>query len=329
LFVVLGAGAWGTALASRVASNGHPTLLWGRDSAALKALDETGVHEPYLPGVQLPSELATEASFEVAVKSASDIMLGTPTSAFTEMLGAIREVRPDLPPIVWTCKGFEHGSGRILSSLVPQAYGEDALFAVLSGPTFAREVARGLPTAVAVAASTPDHAARLNSLLHCDEFRVYCSDDVIGLQVGGAVKNVLAIAVGISDGLGFGANARAALITRGLSEMMRLGEALGARRETLMGLAGLGDLTLSCTDDQSRNRRFGLTVGGGASVAEVERTFGQLVEGARCASEVMRIAERLDLDLPIMAQVAAVISARATPRDAVRTLMSRAPGQET
>jgi glycerol-3-phosphate dehydrogenase (NAD(P)+) len=230
--------------------------------------------------------------------------------------------------VAWATKGFAPADATLLHEVVVSTFGEDTPMAVLSGPTFAREIARDLPAAVTCAGRPVTFAEEVAALFQSERFRVYTSDDIVGVQVGGAVKNVLAVAAGISDGLGFGANARAALITRGLAEIVRLGTALGGRSQTFMGLAGLGDLVLTCTDDQSRNRRFGLTLAGGVSVAEAERAVGQVVEGVRTARVVARVATRLGVEMPISEQVDAVLHHGRPARDAVHALLSREPGSE-
>lgn len=325
---VLGAGAWGTALAVRVARNGHGVRLWGRDADAMRAMAASRCNARYLPQLSLPPALQLESCIATALDGVSDVLVAMPSAAFHQGLLWIAEHAPPGAGLVWACKGFEHGTGRLLSEVVVERLGAGRRMAVLSGPTFAAEVARDLPTAVTLGAPPGGYAKHLLGLFHDDTFRVYTTDDVPGVQVGGAAKNVLAVAVGVSDGLGFGANSRAALIARGLQEMVRLGEALGGRRETIMGMSGLGDLVLTCTDDQSRNRRFGLLLGRGVSPDSARERLGALVEGAGTALEVQRLAERLHLDLPIMAEVAALLEERRSPREAVQRLLARAPRPE-
>ncbi len=322
VIAVLGAGAWGTALAWRLAANGHHVQLWVRDAAAAGRMREARENTRYLPGVRLPPLLETTHDHRQALAYADDILLATPSHAFEDVLRLVAGVcNPSR--LAWATKGFQHGSARLLHCLVEDCFGDGCARAVLSGPTFAAEVARALPTAVTVAASTEAFAHRLQQLFQAGTFRVYASDDIAGVEIGGALKNVLAIAVGISDGLGFGANARAALIARGLQEVYKVAQVYGGRSETLMGLAGLGDLVLTCTDDQSRNRRFGLLVGGGRSPSEAKAELGLLVEGTACAREVERIAAERGLDLPIMGAVADVVAGRAQPMQAVQRLLAR------
>lgn len=328
MFTVLGAGAWGTALAICAARGGTPVTLWGRDADALARARVERTSTGRMPGIALPPSLHPEPDLALALERADGVLIATPCSAFAEMLDAVDAVRAVAPPVVWACKGFEPGSGRLLSEVFARRFGDQAPAAVISGPTFAREVARALPTAVTVAATTHAHAESLRDLFHAPTFRVYVSSDLAGVQVGGALKNVIAIAVGMSDGLGFGANSRAALISRGLVEMSRLGAAFGARSKTLMGLAGLGDLVLTSTDDQSRNRRFGLLLGGGRTPQAARAELGALVEGARAAMEVRALAERHGLELPICEAVASVVTGETDAATASRHLMERAPGEE-
>jgi glycerol-3-phosphate dehydrogenase (NAD(P)+) len=318
----LGAGSWGTALAIALAREGHRTRLWGRDARQVAEMTRAGVNARYLPGRPFPSGLTPTSSLGAALDGADLVLLAVPSHAMGATLE--RVAGAGCPSrLVWATKGFDPASGRLLHEVAREHLGEGCVLAVLSGPTFAREVAAGAPTAVSLAAFDPIAAARIARVFHAPRFRVYTTTDVVGVEVGGAVKNVLAVAAGISDGLGFGANARAALITRGLAELTRLGEALGARRETLMGLAGLGDLVLTCTDDQSRNRRFGLAVGAGTGLDEAERAVGQVVEGRSAAGITAAHAQRLGVDMPITAEVVRVLVGEVTPAEAVRALLAR------
>jgi glycerol-3-phosphate dehydrogenase (NAD(P)+) len=254
--------------------------------------------------------------------------VSVPSHGFRSILEAIAALRPGLARLAWATKGFEPRTGRFLDQVARDVLGPGIATAVLSGPSFAREVALGLPTAVTVASTDPAFARDLARRFSNDSFRVYTNDDVVGVQVCGGVKNVLAIAAGIADGLGFGANARAALVTRGLAELSRLGVALGGRPETFMGLAGLGDLILTCTDDQSRNRRFGLALAAGTPAADAQRNLGQVVEGRDNTREVMGLAAGAGVDMPICAQVSRVLFEGLAPRDAVQALMTRQPRSE-
>ncbi len=320
---VLGAGAWGTALAALLAGNGQSTCLWGRNTSHLQEMADSGVNSYYLPGVVLPKSLRFEPELAAAVASAKDLLLVVPSHAFCQTLEAIKPYVSESARLIWASKGFEPGSGRLLHQVAEGVLGATRPMAVITGPTFALEVAKGLPTALTVASANQAFAAEIAARLHNNTFRAYTSLDVPGAEVGGAVKNILAIAAGISDGLGFGANARAALITRGLTEVMRLGEALGGHKETLMGLAGLGDLLLTCTDDQSRNRRFGLALGRGQSIAEARASINQVVEGIDAAREAHGLAESLAIEMPIIEQVYQVLFNQCSPREAVHHLLTR------
>ena len=320
---VFGAGSWGTALAISLSRSGEPTLLWGRDKEQITTFESVRCNIRYLPDVSLPDSLKLTSDLQETVSSASDILIVVPSHSFRAMLEAIKPYLRDSQRISWATKGFEAGSGKQLHQVAEDVFGSDRSFAVISGPTFAKEVARGLPTAVTVASNDKEFSAFLSKRLHTDTFRIYTSDDVIGVEVGGAVKNVLAIAAGISDGLDFGANARAALITRALAEIMRLGTVLGAKRETLMGLTGLGDLILTCTDNQSRNRRLGLALGKGESLEEALTAIKQVVEGVQTAREVNELAISRGVDMPIIHSVYQILYEGMKPRDAVQELLSR------
>jgi glycerol-3-phosphate dehydrogenase (NAD(P)+) len=319
---VLGAGSWGTALAALTARNGVPTRLWGRDAGALAAMAETGQNQRYLPDIQLPAELRFESDLAAALRGAGIVLIVVPSHAFASMLD---EIAPLLEPgaaIAWATKGFEPGTGRFLHELVAEKLpGRPA--AVVTGPSFAKEVALGLPSAVTVHSDDEAFAQQLASMLHAPNFRAYSGGDVLGAELGGAMKNVLAVATGVADGMDLGLNARAGLITRGMNEMLRLGVALGARPETLMGLSGLGDLVLTCTGDLSRNRRLGLALGKGVAIDEAVRRIGQVVESVVTADEVARLAAKHGLDLPISNGVRAVLHGEVTPVEGLRALMSR------
>ena len=326
--LVIGAGSWGTALASLLAANGQPTTLWGRDRDQIAAMAKNHRNERYLPGIDLAPSLRFSADLGESVRWARDLLLVVPSHVFRATLEQIAPHLKNDARLIWATKGFERGTAKLSHQIVREVLGEGYPTAVISGPTFAAEVARGMPTALTVASPDEAFASELASRLHNKTFRAYTSGDVIGVEVGGAVKNALAIAAGISDGLGFGANARAALITRGLTEVMRLGVALGGERETFMGLTGLGDLILTCTDDQSRNRRFGLALGKGASVEAARQSIHQVVEGIHAAQEATRLARRLDIEMPITEQVYRVVSGECTPREAVSLLLHRQPKPE-
>ncbi len=320
---VLGAGAWGTALAILLAANGQPVRLWGHEPALMRGLARDREHREALPGVAFPPALAIHEGLAEAVAGCRDLLVVVPSHGFRALMERLAAMDLEAPRIAWGTKGLEPGRARLLHEVAAEALGDIPL-AVVSGPTFAAEVAARLPTAVTVAGNDPAFARDLASRLTSQWFRVYISDDMIGVQLGGAVKNVLAIAAGIADGLGFGANTRAALVTRGLAEMGRLGVAAGGRQETFNGLAGLGDLVLTCTDNQSRNRRFGKALGEGRPLEQALAAVGQVVEGRGTTREVMALAARLGVEMPISEQVHRVIHEGLPPSQAVHSLLSRA-----
>lgn len=316
---VLGAGAWGTALAVQ-ASSQHDVVLWGRDAAQVQRLRAERRNERYLPDVPLPESLAVEHDLRAALAHAADglIVVATPMSGLRGMLQQL----PGRARVFWLCKGFEAGTGLLGHEVARQVLPE-ARCGVLSGPSFAQEVASGLPTALVAASSDAGLCELAVDAFHSGSLRVYRSDDPVGVEVGGAVKNVLAIATGIADGLGLGLNARAALITRGLAEMARLGVALGARADTFMGLSGLGDLVLTATGDLSRNRRVGLLLAEGLALPRILHDLGHVAEGVYSARTVQQRAAALGVDMPITAAVVAVLDGAVTPAQAVGELMRR------
>lgn len=320
---VLGAGSWGTALAIQLARSNKSVTLWGHDAELMADISEARANNRYLPGIQLPTDLIINADLEASLRDVQDILLVVPSHAFRSVLTAVQPFLKKGARMSWATKGLESGSGKLLHEVAEEVLGDAIPTAVVSGPTFAREVAEGLPTALTVASSDAAFARDVAARLHSKAFRAYTSEDVVGVEVGGAVKNVLAIAAGIADGLGYGANARTALITRGLAEMMRLGETLGGQRETFMGLAGLGDLVLTCTDDQSRNRRLGLALGQGKRLEDALASIDQVVEGVQTAREVNELALSQGVDMPITAQVYAVLYEARKPKDAVQALLTR------
>lgn len=320
---VLGAGSWGTALAILLARNGFRVSLWTHLPEQARRLAEERCNTDFLPGTAFPEGLDVTADLAASLAGAREALVVVPSHAFRQVLEAAAPLLSDEATLSWATKGLEPGSGKLLHQVAGEVL-EQRSIAIVSGPSFASEVARGLPTAITVASTHAEHADRLAGYLHSDSFRPYTSDDVIGLEVGGAVKNVMAIAAGISDGLGFGANSRAALITRGLAEIMRLGRALGARTETLMGLGGLGDLVLTCTDDQSRNRRMGLALARGLSVEQAREQIGQEVEGVMTAREIHRQARLHQVAMPITEQTYRVLYEGLEPEAAVRNLLGRA-----
>lgn len=324
---VLGAGSWGTALAIQLARCGNPTKLWGRDSAAIQTMVSERVNSRYLPDATFPDQLTPVADFAECIDGCNDILVSVPSHAFRETLEQLKPLVTATTRIVWATKGLERHTGEFLHVLCQEVLG-DRPMAIVSGPTFAKEVAAGLPAAVAVASPNPEFATDLVARLHGHGFRAYTNSDIIGVQIGGAVKNVLAVAAGIADGLELGANTRAGMITRGLNETMRLGNAVGARQETFMGLAGLGDLMLTCTDNLSRNRRFGLCLARGLSSEEAQAEIQQVVEGLFTTDEVWRLAQKHDVEMPIVEEVYAVLFKGRSPLDAVQALVNRAPKEE-
>lgn len=301
---VLGAGSYGTALAICFARNGHNVVLWGRNKDHIEALATARENQQYLPGAQFPESLSLNDDLAATVASSDVVLVVVPSHAFSETLKAIKPHLTAGARVLWATKGLEPNTGRLLQQLAAEVLGDDVSLGVLSGPTFAKEMAIGLPTAISLSSADKKLVDDVSEMLHCGRsFRVYSNDDLVGVQLGGAIKNVIAIGAGISDGFGFGANARTALITRGLAEMSRLGVALGAKPETFMGMAGLGDLILTCTDNQSRNRRFGLALGKGQSVEQAQQEIGQVVEGYRNTKEVFLLAERSGIEMPICEQI--------------------------
>ncbi|MBK8164225.1 MAG: NAD(P)-dependent glycerol-3-phosphate dehydrogenase [Gammaproteobacteria bacterium] len=321
--LVIGAGSWGTALAILLAGNGNPVLLWGNDAVQLAELARRRRNDAFLPGIPFPDRLEIAPDCAAALARARDVLIAAPSAAFRSVIQMVKQHRPEDVRLAWGTKGLEPGRGRLLHELIGDEFPARPPLAVISGPTFAAEVARGLPTAVTVAANDAVFAASLSRRLHNEYFRVYTSTDIVGVEIGGAVKNVLAIAAGIADGLGFGANTRAALVTRGLTEIMRLGVALGGRRETFMGLAGLGDLVLTCTDDQSRNRRLGLALGRGRTLAQAGAEIGQVIEGVETAREVAVLARAQGIEMPIVTEVYRVLHEGKDPHAAVKALFGR------
>jgi len=320
---VLGAGSWGTALAIHLARAELKVCLWGNKPEHVERLRQQRRNQQYLPDVDFPESLCVETDLETVLSQAAWVLLAIPSHAFRSFLHTHSKLFTASMPVAWASKGLEQNSAKLIHEVVNEELPQCQHLAVISGPTFAKEVARNMPTAISVASNSEAFASTLTEALHSGRFRVYVSDDIVGVELGGAVKNVLAIAAGAADGLGFGANARAALITRGLAEMIRLGEAMGGRRETFMGLAGVGDLVLTCTDDQSRNRRLGLLLAQGKTLDEINQQIGQEIEGVKTAAEVMRLAEKHQIDMPITRQVYRVLYQGVSPQNAVRELLSR------
>lgn len=327
---VLGAGSWGTALAILLARSANTVSLWARNAKQVRDIQQQGINQRYLPGIPLADNIRVSSDLDAVIKHSQDILIAVPSHAFRQTLRVIKPLLKTSPHrVAWATKGFEIGTGKLMHEIVNEEISTIHSYAVISGPTFAMEVAKGLPTAVTVASNNHEYATHFAELLHNETFRAYTSSDVAGVEIGGSVKNALAIATGIADGLGFGANTRAALITRGLAEMMRLGNSLGGQVETFMGLAGLGDLVLTCTDNQSRNRRFGLAMGQGKSTEQAQASIDQVVEGVQTVKEVHLLAEKHAIEMPIAEQVYRVIYEGQTPREAVHALLAREQKSES
>lgn len=321
---VLGAGSYGTSLAISLARNGANVVIWGHEPEHMARLEADRANHEFLPGIEFPQSLIVESDIEKAVQASRDLLVVVPSHVFGIVLNNVKPHLRDDSRICWATKGLEPETGRLLKEVANEALGEGYSLAVLSGPTFAKELAMGMPTAISVASPDNDFVADLQEKIHCSKtFRVYANSDFIGMQLGGAVKNVIAIGAGMSDGIGFGANARTALITRGLAEMTRLGAALGAQPETFMGMAGLGDLVLTCTDNQSRNRRFGLALGQGKDVDTAQDEIGQVVEGYRNTKEVYLLAERMGVEMPIVDQIYQVLYQGKGANLAAKDLLAR------
>jgi len=327
--VVLGAGSWGTALAIHLANSGHDVLLWGNEPEHIQLLAEQRCNQQFLPDVTFPERLQLTDSIEQALASPAWVLIAIPSHAYRSFLQKNAHLFKEDIGIVWASKGLESGSGKLIHQVVAEELPRCKKTAVMSGPTFAGEVARSLPTSITVASESEDFSRQISDDLHSGRFRVYLSDDLIGVELGGSIKNVLAIAAGAADGLGFGANTRAALITRGLAEMMRLGEAMGARKETFMGLAGMGDLILTCTDNQSRNRRTGLLLAQGRTLEQAHKEIGQAIEGIKTAKEAVNLARQHNVEMPITEQVYRVLYENCPIEEAVHALLSRKSTQET
>ncbi|PID33752.1 MAG: glycerol-3-phosphate dehydrogenase [Thiotrichales bacterium] len=320
---VYGAGSWGTALALQLARNGIDVLLWDFNPEHIKAYDKARENTGFLPGIPFPDNLRCSDSVEDLVQHSQDQLIVIPSHGFRDLLKQLKPKLNKSHTIVWATKGLEVGSGKLLHEVLIDELGNDIPYGLVSGPTFATEVANGLPSAMTAAASTDALAERTAAAFQGGNYRVYTSSDVLGVELGGAIKNVLAIAAGISDGLGFGANARAAIITRGLAEIMRLADKMGAKHETIMGLSGVGDLVLTCTDNQSRNRRLGLALGEGKDLEGAIAEIGQAVEGAKTSQSINMLAKRTGVDMPICESVHNVLYTGLLPEEAVKKLFNR------
>ena len=320
---VIGAGSWGTALAIQLGRAGNHPELWGMEPEVIESMQNRRENSVFLPGIPLPDDIAINADLHGLVANHRDLLVCVPSHVFRAVLEDIRPHIRDDARIAWATKGFELATGKLPHEVAHETLGSDRPLAVVSGPTFATEVGKGLPTAMTVAATHADFAAELATRFSHDNFWAYTSTDMTAVEVGGAVKNVLAISTGLSDGLGFGANARVALITRGLAELTRLGVALGGRADTFMGLSGMGDLVLTCTDDQSRNRRMGLGLAAGKTVDEVAAEIGQVVEGVKAAKAVRVVAKKLGIEMPICEQVYRLLYEGISVQDAIAALADR------
>lgn len=326
---VLGAGSYGTALAFCFARNGHDVIMWGRDKKQIAAMQSSRENTKYLPGAKFPESLQVTDDLQLAVTQSELHLVVVPSHVFSDLLIQIKPMLPATPKLCWATKGLDPESGRLLQDVAKDVLGDTPSLAVLSGPTFAKEMVKGLPTAISCSSEDDDFAQLLCDLLHCErKFRVYKNKDFTAVQLGGAVKNVIAIGAGMADGIGYGANARTALITRGLAEMMRLASALGADPQSLMGMAGLGDLVLTCTDNQSRNRRFGLALGQGKSVDDAMTEIGQVVEGYRNTKEVHMLSQRAGVEMPITEQIYQVLYQGKPAEHAAMALLARDPKSE-
>ncbi|MRX28237.1 NAD(P)H-dependent glycerol-3-phosphate dehydrogenase [Kangiella sp. HZ709] len=320
---VLGAGSYGTALAVLLANNGNQVTLWARKTKQVAQMQQDGANQQYLPDVSFPENLFITDDLPTALNKVDTVLISVPSHAFKKCLEQARPYLDSGNQIVWASKGLDPETGDLLGTTLESILGFEVSYAILSGPTFAKEMAMGMPTAITLASKNKKLRKGFAKALHNERFRVYLSKDVVGVQIGGAVKNVIAIGAGIADGLGFGANARTALITRGLAEMMRLGKALGGKRKTFNGMAGMGDLVLTCTDNQSRNRRFGMALGKGKDRAAIEAEIGQVVEGVRNAKEVKMLAERTGVEMPICQAIYQIIYKGVDPKQVAHQLLTR------
>jgi glycerol-3-phosphate dehydrogenase (NAD(P)+) len=321
---VLGSGSWGTALAILLSKNGHDVYLWGNEPQQINKLELERQNQEFLPSILFPHKLQVFSELYSALKEAQLVVIAVPSQAFREVLQTIKPLIGHIEGIIWGTKGLDPETNTCMSEIAKEILESSLLQnAVLAGPSFAKEVALGLPTAVTIASENLDFARAVAVFFHNDYFRPYVTNDVIGAEIGGIIKNILAIAVGISDGVGFGANARAALITRGLAEMVRLGTTLGGRQETFYGLSGIGDLILTATDNQSRNRRFGLALGQGTSIKDAMKEIGQIVEGAHNASQIYKLMQKHQLQMPICEQVYKVLHENLPAHTAAKNLLQR------
>lgn len=324
---VLGPGAWGTALSLLLFRNGNPVRLWGHDPSQVALMRKERANAEFLPGFSLPDNLLIDNDLEIVLQGVQDILITVPSQVFTAVLHRVCAIDKSFR-IVWGTKGLDAATGRFLHEMVAEIFGETTPAAVISGPSFAHELAAGFPTAVSLSGNDREFLRDLTIRFHSENFRVYENTDFIGVQLCGVLKNIMAIAVGISDGLNLGANTRCALITRGLSEMSRLNLALGGKPNTLMSLAGVGDLVLTCTDNQSRNRRFGLLIGQGLPPVQAAATIGKVIEGLKNTEQVRRLATRFCVEMPITEEVHNILYHGHSPKEVVTQLLRREPKSE-
>ncbi len=318
---IIGAGSWGTALALHLARKGVPVCLWDHSETLMHSLQKEHCNLRYLPDFVFPETLHVECDFQKAIEQAQDVLLVVPSYAFEKVLVKLSPYMQIGMRILWATKGVDPDTDALLHTLIEKIFSKAMPFAVLSGPSFASEVAAGLPTAIAIAGNNEAFQEEMLELFKTPTFCLYPTSDYIGAELGGTIKNVVAIAVGISDGLGFGTNIRAVIITHGLDEMIRLGKIMGAQTETLMGLAGLGDLVLTCTDSQSRNRRFGLALGKGFSIEDAEKTIGQSIEGKNNVRQIYELAQKCQVDMPIVEAVFDILSGKKSPKESISGLL--------
>lgn len=321
---ILGAGSYGTALAIALSRNGHKTYLWGHNPQKMAQMAASRMNQEFLPDLPFPDALEIESDLAQAIAKSRDLLIVVPSHVFGDVLLQLKPFLSTEHRIIWATKGLERDTGRLLQEVVLQILGENYPLAVLSGPTFAKELAAGLPTAISLSSDNAQFADEMQQRIHCSKsFRVYINDDMVGAQLGGAIKNVIAIGAGISDGMGFGANARTALITRGIAEISRLGASLGANPATFMGMSGLGDLVLTCTDNQSRNRRFGLMLGQGRNAEDAIAEIGQVVEGFYNTKEAHLLAQKQGVEMPIVEQIYQMLFCGKQATEVAKTLLGR------
>lgn len=330
VLTIIGAGAYGTAIAIALSKNGHNIVLWGHNKNHIKSLKIHRCNQTYLPNILFPPTLYVEESLYLASHSCKNLLIAVPSHAFYNTLIKLKKLNiNNNTRIIIASKGIEPQTGKLLQEVTCDILGKNISFAIISGPTFAKELAIGLPTAIILASNDILLKKYIKNLLHCNKnFRIYNNTDIIGIQIAGAVKNVIAIGTGISDGIGFGANARTALITRGLAEMSRLGIAIGATADIFIGLAGLGDLILTCTDNQSRNRRFGILLGQGINILQAQKNIGQVIEGLSNVKEIHTLAIKNKIDMPITKEIYQILYQNKNVHEAARSLLDRAQKEE-